>query len=198
MLQHLNTVPHVVATPTFHCLFSFSAIKVFHCLFIRSFSFIYENFHNWNLATIMNRNIYTLYTTPLWVVTHRLKTTVLDTQRSCQTGINIPLIKQCTGPGITTSETHQQTNPTTANAMIQEKTRNDCQGFKPQISTHWNAKETNTHLKIQLLAPGLGETAWNAPPNSPEHRTQDHCWWVELKGKIKCAASKVKSWTAQA
>lgn len=146
----------------------------------------------------MNRNINTWYTTPIGVVTHRLKITVLDTQRSCQTGINIPLIKQCIGPGITTSETHQQTNPTTANSMIQEKTKNDCWGFKSQISTHWNAKETNTHLKIQLLASGLGETAWKEPSKQPQAQDTDHCWWVELEGKIKCTASKAKSWTAQA
>lgn len=154
MLQHLNTVPHVVVTPT---------IKVFHCLFIRSFSFSYKNFHNWNFATIMNHNINTWY---------GLKTTVLDTQRSCQTGINIPLIKQCTGQGITTSETHQQTNPTTANAMIQEKTKNDCRGFKPQISTHWNAKETNTHLKTVIKHQDLERQHRRHPPNSPKQRTQ--------------------------
>lgn len=64
-------------------------------------------------------------------------------------------------------------NSTTANAMIQEKTRNDGQGFKPQVSTHRNAKETDRHLKIQLLAQRLGETAPKAPSKQPEAQDTD-------------------------
>lgn len=148
----------------------------------------------------MNQNVNTWYAEYLmcdpppigsWPKTHRLGTTVLDTQGSGHIRTKHTSYQTTNRIRYCCVRKHTSTkNSTTANITIQEKTWTDCQG-KPQVS-YSSECQGSRHVKTLLQAPGLGDCTKCALQTAPDNRTQ----LVDSRAqeKIKSTAPKAGAW----